>query len=56
MMIFITLVVTLVIDIYYISGYISSYMITQTNCGPVTTATIRYIRGTSETTARILQP
>ena len=28
----------------------------QTNAGPVTTATIRYIRGTSETIARILQP
>ena len=28
----------------------------QTNSGPVTTATIPYIRGTSETTARILQP
>ena len=26
------------------------------NCGPVTTATIPYIRGTSETIARILQP
>ena len=29
---------------------------TQTNSGPVTTATIPYIRGTSETIARILQP
>ena len=28
----------------------------QTNSGPVTTATIPYIRGTSETIARILQP
>ena len=44
------------VDIYYISSYISSYMITQTNCGPVTTANIRYIRGTSETTVRISQP
>ena len=30
--------------------------ITQTNSGPVTTATIPYIRGTSEIIARILQP
>ena len=29
---------------------------TQTNSGPVTTATIPYIRGTSETIARMLQP
>ena len=29
---------------------------TQTNSGPVTTAIIPYIRGTSETIARILQP
>ena len=29
---------------------------TQTNSGPVTSATIPYIRGTSETIARILQP
>ena len=29
---------------------------TQTNSGPVTTATIPYIRGTSDTIARILQP
>ena len=29
---------------------------TQTNSGPVTTATIPYIRDTSETIARILQP
>ena len=29
---------------------------TQTNSGPVTTATIPYMRGTSETIARILQP
>ena len=29
---------------------------TQTNSGPVRTATIPYIRGTSETIARILQP
>ena len=29
---------------------------TQTNSGPVTTATIPYSRGTSETIARILQP
>ena len=29
---------------------------TQTNSGPVTTTTIPYIRGTSETIARILQP
>ena len=29
---------------------------TQTNSGPVTTATIPYIRGTSETIARVLQP
>ena len=29
---------------------------TQTNSGPVTTATIPYIRGTSETIAHILQP
>ena len=29
---------------------------TQTNSGPVTTATIPYIRGTSETIVRILQP
>ena len=29
---------------------------TQTNSGPVTTATVPYIRGTSETIARILQP
>ena len=29
---------------------------TQTNSGPVTTATIPYIRGISETIARILQP
>ena len=29
---------------------------TQTNSGPLTTATIPYIRGTSETIARILQP
>ena len=29
---------------------------TQTNSGPVTTKTIPYIRGTSETIARILQP
>ena len=29
---------------------------TQTNSGPVTTATIPYIRCTSETIARILQP
>ena len=29
---------------------------TQTNSGPVTTATIPYISGTSETIARILQP
>ena len=29
---------------------------TQTNSGPVTTATLPYIRGTSETIARILQP
>ena len=29
---------------------------TQTNSGPVTTATTPYIRGTSETIARILQP
>ena len=28
----------------------------QTNSGPVTTATISYFRGTSETIARILQP
>ena len=28
----------------------------QTNSGPVTTATVPYIRGTSETIARILQP
>ena len=28
----------------------------QTNSGPVTTATIPYIRGTSETITRILQP
>ena len=30
--------------------------ITQTNSGPVMTGTIPYIRGTSETIARILQP
>jgi len=29
---------------------------TNVNSGPVTTATLPYIRGTSETTARILQP
>ena len=29
---------------------------THTNSGPVTTATIQYIRGTSETITRILQP
>ena len=29
---------------------------TQTNSGPVTTVTIPYIRGTSKTIARILQP
>ena len=29
---------------------------TDVNSGPVTTATLPYIRGTSETTARILQP
>ena len=29
---------------------------TQIDSGPVTTATITYIRGTSETIARILQP
>ena len=29
---------------------------TQTNSGPVTAATTPYIRGTSETIARILQP
>ena len=29
---------------------------TQTNSGPVTTATISYIKGSSETIARILQP
>ena len=28
----------------------------QTNSGPVTTATVPYVRGTSETIARILQP
>ena len=31
-------------------------MYTQTNSGPVTPATIPYIRGTSETIARKLQP
>ena len=28
----------------------------QTNSGPVTTVTVPYIRGTSETIARVLQP
>ena len=46
---------TLVIDGYF-TLVIDTDSNTQTNSGPVTTATIPYIRGTSETIARILQP
>ena len=46
---------TLVIDGYY-TLVIDTDSNTQTNSSPVTTATIPYIRGTSETIARILQP
>ena len=40
---------------YYLD-FVNTDSNTQTNSGPVTTETIPYIRGTSETIARILQP
>ena len=39
-----------------LNAHSKTYSNTQTNSGPVMTATIPYIRGTSETIARILQP
>ena len=37
-------------------GKADSNPFTNVNCGPVTTATLPYIRGTAEATGRILQP
>ena len=43
-------------NLHYYLHHTKAKFDTQTNSGPVTTATIPYIRGTSETIARILQP
>ena len=41
-------------NLHYYLHHTKAKFNTQTNSGPVTTATIPYIRGTSETIARIL--